>query len=101
MNKITLLIFLSISMIACTTQPQPQKKWSLLDNNASNVYINQDYTQIRMSLAYEKMPRKFSPDQVQSIIASYAYHLKCTTEPEFSVDIKSPYTDLYAICPSL
>lgn len=99
MIKVTLLIFLSISMIGCTTQPQ--QNWSLLDDNASNVYINQDYTQIRMSLPYEKMPRKFSPDQVRSIIASYAYHLKCTTEPEFSVDIKSPYTDLYAICPSL
>lgn len=96
MIKITLLIFLSISMIACTTKPK--QTWSLLDKNASNIYINQDYTQIRMTLPYDRIPRNFSPDQIRKIIASYAYHLKCT-QPEFSVDFKSPSTDLYAICP--
>ena len=99
MVKITLLMLLSISMIGCTTKPQ--QTWSLLDKNASNIYINQDHTQIRMTLPYNKMPKKFSPDQIQKIIASYTYHLKCTTKPEFSADIKSPSTDLYAICPSL
>ena len=98
MIKSTLLIFLSISMIGCTAKPQ--QTWSPLDKNASNIYINQDYTQIRMTLPYDRMPRNFSPDQIRKIIASYAYHLKCT-QPEFSVDIKSPSTDLYAICPSL
>ncbi len=98
MIKITLLIFISISMIGCTTKPQ--QTWSLLDNNASNIYINQDYTQIRMTLPSDRMPKKFSPDQIRKIIASYAYHLKCS-QPEFSVDIKSPSTDLYAICSSL
>ena len=98
MIKSTLLIFLSISMIGCTAKPQ--QTWSPLDKNASNIYINQDYTQIRMTLPNDRMPRNFSPDQIRKIIASYAYHLKCT-QPEFSVDIKSPSTDLYAICPSL
>lgn len=99
MIKITLLIFLSISMIGCTAKPQ--QTWSLLDDNASNVYINQDYTQIRMALPYDKMPKKFSPDQIRKIIASYARHLKCSTKPVFSADIKSPSTDLYATCPVL
>jgi hypothetical protein len=96
MIKNTLLIFISISMIGCTAKPQ--QTWSPLDKNASNIYINQDYTQIRMTLPYDRMPRNFSPDQIRKIIASYAYHLKCT-QPEFSVEIKSPSTDLYAICP--
>jgi hypothetical protein len=96
MIKIIFLIFLSISMIGCTTKPQ--QIWSLLDKNASNIYINQDYTQIRMTLPYDRMPKNFSSDQIRKIIASYAYHLKCT-QPEFSVDIKSPFTDLYAIYP--